>query len=144
VAAAFGAVGLLGGPAATATSAPQQWRYVAEDFYVVGPDLAAAAVGSAAGVWTAPLGHVTFVAVHDRVVIDVDDVGAAASDGRVRVVVSTPQWTAHRCIPIRTPVGFDGVEPGTQVSVAVLDATYGALGGCTRGGGTTGTLTVQR
>jgi hypothetical protein len=140
---AIGAAALLGTPGAVAASAPQQWRYVAEDFYVVGPDFAAATVGSATGVRTAPLGHVTFAATDDHVVIDVDDVGSAATDGRVRVVVATRDLVQHRCIPNRTPVRFDGIQPGAQVSVTVLDATYGALDGCTLGGGTTGTLTVQ-
>jgi hypothetical protein len=135
--------GLVGppgrGPAAAAGA--RSWPYVASDFYVIGPDLAAAAVEAQTGVGTAPLGHVTFVAEHTSIVVHVDDAGANAGNGRVRIWVSGSEG-GHRCLPARTPVRIGGYQPGERVSLYVLDVTYGAYGGCTRTGGTTGTLTV--
>jgi hypothetical protein len=141
VSAALGGVAGLGRPGAVAAGA-MSWAYVANDFYVVGPDPVAAAVASHTGVRTAPLGHVTFTAEHGSIVVTVDDVGANAGDGHVRVWVTGAAGGEDRCLPSHTPVQLDGYEPGEQVSIWVLDVSYGVDGRCTATGGTTGTLTV--
>lgn len=124
-------IGVGAAPARSSSSRSTKYHYVANDFYVVGPDLAADVVRRETGVATAPLGWLQFTAVDQQATIRIDDLGPLPA-----VPVAGPGgW---RCVPNHSTLVLDALQPGQVVSIWIADATYGL--GC--GGATAGTATV--
>jgi hypothetical protein len=126
------AMGVGAAPARSSSPPSTVVRYVAGDFYVAGPELAADVVWRETGVATAPLGSVRFRAVDERATVRIDDLGPEAS---------VPVWAlgTWRCLPNHSTLVLDGLTAGQLVDVSISDASFG-LGWC--GGATAGTATV--
>jgi hypothetical protein len=112
-------------------------RYAAHDFYVVGPDLAAAVVDDRTGIKVAPLGSFRFTAVGSDASLTIDDVGESPM---IPVYVSSPSTGRWHCVPNHTPTTFGGLQAGKLVHVYLVDVTYGY--GMCGGGATVGVASV--
>ena len=133
-----GAAALLAADVVQAHPAEERFTYVAQDFYVVGPDLAAQAVGEKTGQQVAPLGTIRFVPSGRSVVVTIDDVGTSTGLLDVTVGQGTHE---HHCVPVRHPTVIDGLTPGKLLSISIWSATFGPWTPCGIGG-TAGTLTI--
>jgi hypothetical protein len=144
-----GALGLASVVVATAPghaggSASRTYRYAALDVYVVGPDLAARAVGDATGVQLAPLGNVEFVPRGNQITVFIDD--AANLSGVLDVTVSSGSGATRHCIPVRERTVIGGLRAGAYSSLQIWSAAMGNWSSCrsaTGRGATTGTVTIE-
>ena len=115
--------------------------YVAGQFYVIGPDIAATAVRENTGVVTAPLGWFEFTALDGDAVLTIDDDAAPAA---VSVVVARGGVFERHCVLDHGSLHIGDLTAGERVSVWIEGPRwiYGACG--PHGGGTVGIATVVR
>lgn len=117
----------------------RRYAYVAQDFYVIGPDLAAQMVARKTGHHVAPLGTIRVVPAGTQVTFTIDDFGTAA---RMIDVTVGQRTYEHRCVAVDHPTVVDGLVPGRPLTISIWAATYGPWTPC-GAGGTTGTLTIS-
>jgi len=125
-------------PVSASDEMARRYTYVAHDFYVIGPDQLAQAIGAQAGVWTAPLGHVGFFAFADRFTVHIQDNGTFPT---IAVWVSSGRTRAHLCLWNGSSGVVEGLVPGERVDLFVPNATQSPRS-CPASGATAGTLTI--
>lgn len=118
----------------------RSYTYVATDFYVAGPELAAKIVSDKTGVNTAPLGHVTSEADGNRFAFRVTDRNPLA-DAAV-TLLSEHGWRRDICAPRGRTVVVEGVPADALVSLWIWDAASQHTW-CPSNRATTGTLTLN-
>ena len=115
---------LLLAPTSEAATRTRTYNYVAADFYVVGPDLAADTLRDSTDPDVpalAPLGTIRIVPVRDRLTLTIHDAGIT---GRIHVTVSRTGARRDLCVVNGRPTVVTGLKTGARTTLTIWGASH--------------------